>query len=67
MPTPHIAALREQGDLAMRTAPDIRHDWQSSESALVLRIPKIAPDGFDVELEATVEGLELRCGVCTRH
>jgi hypothetical protein len=30
--------------------------------ALVLRIPKTAPDGFDVELEANGDGLELRCG-----
>ena len=57
-----VAALRTQGEAALQTTPALRHEWRSEGDALVLRIPKIAPDGFDVELEANVEGLELRCG-----
>ena len=57
-----VAARRKQGEAAIQTTPELRHEWRSGGDALVLRIPKIAPDGFDVELEANVGGLELRCG-----
>lgn len=57
-----VAALRKQGEAAIQMTPELRHEWRSGGDALVLRIPKIAPDGFDVELEANAGGLELRCG-----
>ena len=57
-----IGALEEQGEGAMRASPALQHEWVSEAESLVLRIPAISSDGFDVELEANADGLELRCG-----
>ena len=57
-----IGALEQQGEAAMRASPALPHEWVSEAESLVLRIPAISSDGFDVELQANAGGLELRCG-----
>ena len=57
-----IGVLEQQGEAAMRATPALQHEWVSEGQSLVLRIPAISSDGFDVELEANADGLELRCG-----
>ena len=57
-----VDALKLQGEAAMEATPALKHQWRVSEERLVLRIPAVSPDGFDVELEASADGLELRCG-----
>jgi hypothetical protein len=57
-----IDALRAQGEAALQATPGLKHEWLSNENSLVLRVPAISADGFDIELEANTDGLQLRCG-----
>ena len=52
----------------MRSTPDLRHEWEAGDVRLVLRIPAVSAQGFDVELEANDNGgLELRRAALIRR
>ena len=57
-----IESLREQGEAALRDTSALKHEWTAADDRLVLSFPATASEGFDVELEANSDGLELRCG-----
>ena len=57
-----VDGLRQQGEAALEATSGLSHEWLASQDGLVLRIPAISSDGFDVELEANTDGLELRSG-----